>query len=259
MDKRLAQRLLSLNQHFKQKDIRKIQGEDFLEFCEKAFKNRIVKPTTTNRYRDDLVAICNFGARIWNLTIDTKAIPKRKVPTPKPRYLSQNEQERLLYAYNPLVQPIIYLLCFQGCRIGEAIRLCWEDVCLSERTITFWITKNDEPRTVPMHPRVYNALRQINRERTKEIFINNLGKPYNYVVHASGSPIKTAHRTAVRKANIRNFKVHNWRSHWASQMALKGASAYELMALGGWKSHKAVSHYVKLNPGHLRHAIERLE
>ena len=248
-------RLGILNDYFGSADVSQIDGRAFQSFCDRYLKGK--SGAYINRWRSDLVSVINF-TRDNNPKIQIHKIPKREVPFPKPRYLTSEEQERLLNAYEPIVRPIVDLLCFQGSRIGEAICLQWRDVDLDGRRITFWDTKNRDFRTVPMHTRVCKSLRSIDRERDGSVFLTHLGLPYTYTKSASSSTIKTAHRTALRRARITNFKIHNWRSHWASRMALKGANVYELMSLGGWRDAKSVAHYVKLNPDGLRSAIDRL-
>lgn len=251
-----SQRIDILDQYFGQTNLRDIDGGAFLSFCDRHLRGR--KPDTINRWRSNLVSVLNHAKSIWPDEI-VRSIPRRKTSRPKPRYLSIEQQEILLDAYNPLIRPLIYILCFQGSRVGESLRLRWPDIDMDKRTITYWETKNGDFRTVPMHDRVHTALSGINRERKGTVFITQMGTEYRYNTRPSGSPIKTAHGSALDRAGITNFKVHNWRSHWASQMALNGANVYELMALGGWRSPASVSHYVQLNPEHLRSAINKLK
>lgn len=251
-----ADRINILDQYFGPTDLCDIDGGAFLSFVGRHLDGR--KPTTVNRYRSNLVSVLNFAKQIWPDEV-VRSIPLRRTDRPKPRYLSLDDQDRLLDAYHPLVRPLVHVLCFQGSRVGETLRLHWEDINLDRRTITYWVTKNGDFRTVPMHERVHQALSSINRPRAGHIFVTPMGTPYSYDTRPNGSPIKTAHRSALERAGITNFKVHNWRSHWASQMALNGATVYELMALGGWRSVASVSHYVQLNPEHLRSSINRLK
>jgi len=251
-----ASRIELLNDYFGNMKLSSINGSMFNEFCANELPRR--KPDTLNRYRSNLTAILNYTKN--NLPHQQiHKIPIKETLKPKPKYLSFDEQEALLSAYNNSIQPLIYTLCFQGCRIGEALRIQWADINLDKRRINIWETKNGDFRSVPMHPRVYSMLRGINRERKGHIFVTQMGQPYVYVHKPNGSPIKTAHGTALKKAGITNFRVHNWRSHWASNMALKGANTYELMALGGWRSSSSVERYVRLNPDGLANAINRLD
>lgn len=251
-----ASRIEVINEYFESTPLSKINSDLWNDFCSTNLKGRV--PETCNRYRSNMRAILNH-AKSNTPHQHINNIPAKKIDPSPPRYLSLEDQERMINGYCLLLKPLITTLCFQGCRVGEALRLQWSDIDLDNRRINIWKTKNGHFRSLPMHKRVFEILRGINRERTGHIFVTPSGEPYAYIDKPNGSPIKTAHRTALKQTGITNFKVHNWRSHWASNMALKGANTYELMALGGWRSASSVSRYVQLNPDSLSDAINRLD
>ncbi|HUC16731.1 MAG TPA: tyrosine-type recombinase/integrase [Acetobacteraceae bacterium] len=55
----------------------------------------------------------------------------------------------------------------------------------------------------------------------------------------------------LRAAKINWFRLHDWRHHWASHLAMDGCDGATLMKLGGWKSPKMVQRYVDLSLEHL--------
>ncbi|BAQ87186.1 Integrase (XerC) [uncultured Mediterranean phage uvMED] len=252
-----ADRIDKLLKYFDNTEVNLINGYAFSGFVKSVIPK--VKNDTVNRYRSNLVAVLNHAhGEQPHITINR--IPTRKTEKPKPRYLSKEEAERLINAYNPILQPLIYFLAYQGARTAEALSLKWEDIDMDKRRVTLWNTKNGDYRSLPIHSRVYEALRGINRERSGFVFLTPSGKPYSYTTKKNGSPIKTAHKAALKRANIQQFKVHNWRSHWASRLVLDAdASNYSLMALGGWRSPASVVHYINLNPDHLVNTLEKLE
>ena len=252
-----ADRINRLLKYFDNADVSKINGHSFSHFVKSVIPK--VGNDTVNRYRSNLVAVLNHAHGEQPHIVINK-IPTRKVEKPKPRYLSKEEAERLINAYHPTLQPLIYFLAYQGARIAEALSLKWEDIDMDKRRLTLWNTKNGDYRSLPIHSRVYEALRGINRERVGFVFLTPSGKPYSYSSKKNGSPIKTAHKAALKRANIQQFKVHNWRSHWASRLVLDAdATNYSLMALGGWRSPSSVVHYIRLNPDHLVNTLEKLE
>lgn len=220
-----------------------------------------VRPSYFNRIVGQLTAILQYGSKQRDPNIKIHKIERRKVEKPKPVYLSYEEQERLINEFNPILQPLIIFLCYSGARIGEAVTLLWQDIDMDKRTITFWTTKNGDFRTVPMHDRIYQTLRGINRERQGPVFLSTKQKPFRYFHTRSGDIMDKTHRRAVQRAlgTNRRFKIHNWRSHWASTHALSGINDKKLMALGGWNDAKSVSHYIRLNPEHLRDDINKMK
>lgn len=74
-----------------------------------------------------------------------------------------------------------------------------------------------------------------------------------------GNPLSKAHKTACLKAGIKNFRVHDWRHHWASWMVMSGCDLYTLMKLGGWTTPRMVQRYVAVSNDHMHEAISKLE
>ncbi|MBO6719208.1 MAG: site-specific integrase [Rhizobiaceae bacterium] len=75
------------------------------------------------------------------------------------RFLTHNE-EGVLFAAIAGKSEEAYRLCVflvdTGCRLGEALGLRWADI--TDRRVTFWITKSGRSRTVPLTRRANEAL-----------------------------------------------------------------------------------------------------
>ena len=133
----------------------------------------------------------------------------------------------------------------------------------ARNTVYFDRTKNGEPRTVPMHERVRKALEDIAAERgTKgHVFLNRFGNAYadtrDYAL-PGGNPIAKAHRTACKRAGVTDFRVHDWRHHWASQHVMAGTDLETLRRMGGWKSLEMVQRYAAVSDDHMLEAIKRI-
>lgn len=86
------------------------------------------------------------------------------------RFLEQEEEQRLFAAIKQRCADSYRLAIFltdTGCRLGEAIGLTWND--LQEKRVTFWLTKSNRSRTVPMTKRA-RKVSQIAHERLKGPF-----------------------------------------------------------------------------------------
>lgn len=259
IDESASYRIRFLNEHFGNTSLSDINNGMFNKIL-----NRVkpgIKPSYFNRLKNTLNAIRNYAGEQISEDITFPKIKGRKVEKPKPVFLSFEEQERLINAFNPILQPLIIFLCYSGARIGEAVCLLWKDVDMDKRTVTFWDTKNGDFRTIPIHDRIYESLRCINRERKGPVFVSTKQKPFRYYYTGSGDVMDQTHRNAVKRAlgSHRKFKIHNWRSHWASTHALAGINDKKLMALGGWNDSKSVMHYIRLNPEHLRDDINKMK
>jgi len=220
-------------------------------------------PATIERFRKVAQAATNQLCRDHDIV--APKLPPIKFKNNLVRFLTNAEQEHLIGSYAPHVQPIALTLCYQGFRTQEALQLTWTHVNFPDQSIYIDRTKNGEPRMVPMHPRVLAALHAKHRERNfateGHVFLNRLGNPYadtRDYKYPGGNPIAKAHKTACKRAGVANFRVHDWRHHWASQLVMKGVGLETVKKLGGWKSLDMVLRYAAVSEEHEKEAIRKL-
>ena len=81
-------------------------------------------------------------------------VRKPKEPGSHVRYLTDAERPRLLAACqassNLHLYPLVMLALSTGARKMELLSLTWPQVDIGRALITFWQTKNGEPRSVPL-------------------------------------------------------------------------------------------------------------
>ena len=222
-----------------------------------------LKPASIERFRKVAQAALNLlGAEH---DFEAPKLPTIKVENERVRFLTKDEQEQLLAAYTPHVGVIALFLCYTGARTQEALQLKWRHVDFARNTVFFDRTKNGEPRTVPLHPRVRKHLEAMQAEREPvagdHVFLNRFGEPYadtrDYKL-PGGNPIGKAHRTACKRAKIDDFTPHDWRHHWASQHVMAGTDLETLRRMGGWKSLEMVQRYVAVSDDHMQEAVKRI-
>jgi len=86
------------------------------------------------------------------------------------RFLEHEEEKRLFSAIKVRCEDSYRLAVFlvdTGCRLGEAIGLTWNDA--QDQRVTFWLTKSNRSRTVPLTRRARKAT-AIERQRLKGPF-----------------------------------------------------------------------------------------
>lgn len=224
-------------------------------------------PSTVDRFRAVLVAALRYAAP--HLSYDPPTVPAIRYTNERVRWLPFNQAERLVSSYVAHVRPIALTLRFQGCRTQEALQLQIPNVDLARGTMFFERTKNGQPRTVAMHERVWDAIGGLLQARDNpelgHVFLNRFGRPYadtrDYKL-PGGNPLSKAHGTAVRRAKVRpnggdDFRVHDWRHHWACTMVMGGADLETLRRLGGWKDFRSVMRYAAVSDEHMHAAIAR--
>ena len=220
-----------------------------------------MKPATAARSRATLQAALNQGGIAYGFA--APKLPPIVQSTEEPVvYLTKEEQERLLAAYNRWVAPVALMLCYQGLRTQEALQLDWRHIDWTRRTAFVARSKSGKARTVPLHARVYQTLRANwavrDQPSSGPVFLSNRKAGYTDTRGKGGNPIATAHATACKAAGIAAFRVHDWRHHWASWMVMSGCDLTTLMRLGGWSSPRMVQRYVALSVDHMAEAIARL-
>ena len=218
------------------------------------------KPSHINRIRATLVAIANHAS----VPI---AIPKEQEENDRIRFLTLEQQNQLLRSYPPHARPLFTAIAYQGLRKSEAMFLKWQHVNFDFDTILIEETKNGKRRIVPIHPRTKQAILSKQRYEQFKAFSKRKNKfEHDYCfpsttgkVYASGDSINKLHIRACKKAGITDFTIHDWRHHWASHLAMKGASIPTLMKLGGWATESMVLRYADVSNDHIRDTLMRLE
>ncbi len=166
-------------------------------------------------------------------------------------WLSAEQCGRLVDALpwkeEPASAVAIYLSLDLGCRSGEILSRCWEDVRWEqgehgaiwigprvEGEQTTWQTKTKHGRTVPLTAGTRLALQE---------WWAKLGRPERGWLlpspHGSLKPLgafRGALAGACRRAELPELHPHALRHTWATRMAVAGVPKAVTMALGGWRS-----------------------
>jgi integrase len=214
--------------------------------CSPATRNRKVHTPTS--------AILKFAGV-------TRNIRRPKAPPGIVRWLTQDEARRLIAACSPHLRPLVMFLLRTGARIGEALWLDWRCVDLARAHVTFAMTKNGDPRGVPLHRELVAELANLPR-RNGEVFRRPNGKPYERAGgdydRSGGSAIKTAFKAALRRAGVKGFRVHDCRHTWATWHYAEHHDLIALQRLGGWRSLAMVARYAHANVEAYRQGIEAM-
>lgn len=172
-------------------------------------------------------------------------VRKFKEKAPEARALSREDAERLIVAADGQLRLLLIWLFHQGWRISDVLRVKWQDIDLHAESVRYHISKIDEWRTMPLHPRVVKELK-------------GQGDCVGRVFHWSDkSNLYRDLKPFSRRVGVR-FTPHMARHSFATWLANDGVSAQELMEAGGWRDHKSVMRYAKLNQARVRSIINRI-
>lgn len=183
--------------------------------------------------------------------------PTIKIPNTRLRYLSVEEERRLLQELSPIRKSnglggsgavrrhmmdnydLVVMLLDTGARYGEIAGLTWQQVNLRERSIDLWRFKVNNQSTLFMTDRVAGILERRWQARIGEfVFTNKSGGPRGYAVDAI--------RKAFRRAGLDNCTAHTLRHTHATRLIQNGLSVYEVQAVLGHSDIKTTMRYAHL-------------
>ncbi len=186
-------------------------------------------------------------------------VPKRESVTPA--FLTKELFVSLLQSLKSEGNPYHDVLLFAGLtgvRKGELINLRWDDIDMSKRTVIIqnrpdFTTKTGRSRVIPMHPLVFQMLRE--RERSaKWVFPGDRGYQYN--------PNEMSHRfkVLIRKNNLdERLHFHSLRHSCASMLVTEGVSLYHVQRILGHTTPRVTQMYAHLGGSDLMDAMSRLD
>jgi integrase len=222
-------------------------------------KGRYRTPATLNRYMAALSHAFTIAIKEWNWleTNPTLKIDKLKEPRGRVRFLSDEERQRLLdvckKSESKYLYKIVVLALSTGARRNEIIKLDWKDLDLNRAVITLHDTKNNERRILPLRGHAMDLMKEHSKVR-------NLHCHYVFTSDNECKPIdiRTAWETALKKANIEDFRFHDLRHSAASYLAMNGASLAEIAEVLGHKTLQMVKRYAHLSEAHTASVVERM-
>jgi integrase len=195
----------------------------------------------------------------WNLaeinpTIDVSDF---KESDGRARYLTEEEGAKVLANCKPNLRLLVLAALHTGFRTSELKQTTWARVDFLNRSVTVpnCYAKNDETRTVPMHPDLEGELRAVYETRQP--------KPENYVFlnDRDGMPYKswrTAFKTALRKAGITDFVFHDLRHCFGSYLGMANTNPKAMQELMGHKRIEMTMRYTHLSVDYKRAAVAKL-
>ncbi len=220
-------------------------------------------PAIANRYMATLSHVFTVAIREWEWTDENpcQRIKKLREPRGRTRHLSKEERMRLLRACkengNRCLYAIVVVALMTGMRRGEILSLCWRDVDFKNARVVVRESKNGETRTIPLVGSGYELicdLRKLPKDKSDLVFPVPPGQAFS----RHRLDIRRAWDKATRAAGIEDFRFHDLRHTFASDLAEKGANLTTISALLGHKTLQMVKRYTHLREEHGRLELEKL-
>lgn len=226
-------------------------------------------PATTNRYLAALSVCLSYAVKdmSWLDNSPMRKVSKLKEPRGRIRFLSEDEiidsklvegeLTRLLKACkrsdNIFLYIVVVVALSTGARRGEITGLQWKDVDLQQGRITLYDTKNGEIRVVPVTGHALELLREhVRAIDTPMLFPGKVRRN-------QPQDLRAPWLTALKAAEIENFRFHDLRHTAASYLAMNGASLAEIAETLGHKTLQMVKRYSHLSEAHNAGVISKLD
>ncbi len=195
------------------------------------------------------------------------SVDKMKVAVRSPRFLVQEEMERLAEAAKDShIYPLIMTAMHTGMRKSELFNLKWADVNFDNHKITIqpkpdWNTKNYKSRHVPITPALYEILWEHRQRKLRR------GVHSEYVFTYNGRQLKSNIKRSLTRVlksagsdtkGSRKVTLHVLRHTFCSHLVMAGVPLRDVQELMGHQSYETTLQYAHLAPDHSIHQVSKL-
>ena len=172
------------------------------------------------------------------------------------RYLSPEEVQKLYANLPDWLMPIVTVARHTGLRLSNILELSWKNVSLFRKVIIVEKTKNGEPLGLPMNQTAFNTLIKLKKVRHVD---SNLVFPGQDGKKQSRHRVSSAFKSACKRTGIKDFRFHDLRHDFGSNLVQSGISIYSVKELMGHKDVKMTERYSHLSQEKLRKDISALD
>lgn len=182
---------------------------------------------------------------------------------PRVRWISRTEAARLVAeaeqaSARPHLAAFIRLALNTGCRRGELLNLEWSRVDFPQRRFLLEArhTKTRRRRSIALNDDALRTLLRLRAWQDEHV----PGSPWVFGwKHGSRiTTFKTSWTSALKRAGIENFRIHDLRHTFASWLVMQGESIYVVKDLLGHASVTQTEIYAHLAPSQAASAVHRL-
>jgi integrase len=196
------------------------------------------KAASADTVRNDLACL----SAMFNRAIDwewVEANPVQKLrrhvgrSRRRTRYLTRDEEDRLLAAAGEYLRPMIAFAIDTGLRLEEQLSLTWDQVSAARRELSIPKTKTDLPRVVPLLDRaghILGYIGQVRRLDTQHVFIKGDGTRYGKLTRGLAG--------AARRAGIADLKWHDLRRTCGCRLLQD--HGLDIKRVSNWLGHSSV-------------------
>lgn len=214
-----------------------------------------IAPSTVNR---DLVTLRHLFNQARDVDRKIKYSPMDGIknltePPSRNRILTTNEKKRLFEVLNemPVLRSIVLLGLLTGWRRGQILSIKKEDLDYTRQAVFRGKSKKNPSGWMPVNSAAWTLLTRL-AEQVESGHL--LRYPY------TGEPVKCFKQSwwkALEKAGIENFRFHDIRRCFATELFSQGAREFEVQRALGHSKLETTNIYVNVYDEVLRAALEQ--
>ncbi len=252
--KQIKSRILLMKEYFKNvtyaKDLKPIDVEKY----KKRLLEQGLTKTTVNRYLEILSRAFNIAIdNDWLKTNPVKSSAKYQEKNYTVRYLKEDEEKRLFDVLPKHLARIVMFALDTGLRKANLLDLRWEQINFDFKIIEVLENKGNKHLKIPMTKKVLNYLKSVPMDMRKGyVFIN----PYT---NKKYTDIRRPWHTALKKANVLNFRFHDLRHTVGTRLALKNKPVTAIQKFLGHTDIKTTMRYIHVSDQELRALADVLD
>lgn len=229
--------------------------DDAIALLKQQLALRKIKSGTVNRYLATLKTVLRYKRQSWDHIKLAKESKGRirvisKEEETKIVNLLRNTKHSIRRSFYPDVADLIEIQIDTGMRLGETLKLLYDDINYESNLIHIWINKGDRPRSVPMTKRVAAIFK---RRQT-----DDQPKPFNLTAYQSDKAWAWT-RKELGLNGDKEFVIHALRHTCASRLVNAGIDLYVVKEWLGHSSIQVTEKYAHLSPRKLSHAAQMLD
>ena len=245
-----------------------------------------LSPATVIRYLAALSHAFSVAVNEWGWLEDSpmRRVSKPKEPRGRVRFLSDEERVSLLKecrkSSNTFLYSVVVVALSTGMRQAEIMNLYWKEpksppacawgvVDTDAGRIVLHQTKNGDRRLIPLVGHALECIKELKKVRRldSDLLFPGLKSPKQKVGRGTeakeGKAVKPMDlrapwETALKRAEIENFRFHDLRHSAASYLAMNGASLAEIADTLGHKTLQMVKRYAHLSEAHTASVVARM-
>ena len=207
---------------------------------------------TVNHYYNAISKIYQMLQTEWSMTVENPIKGMKRLPAnpSRTKRINGETETALLLACeqstSKLLKPIIQFALETGMRRGEIIGLKWLDIDLPRRRAFLHITKNGEPRQVPLTLKSIQILGEVKDAHPERVFPLSMDALRRYFDKAIKVAKENWKSEGVNPFN--DLRLHDCRHEALSRLSDAGLNVIELSHISGHKTLAQLARYT--HPSH---------